>query len=155
MRYRVVLLAASLAGVLLLVSSTSSASGASNPGWTLAKASAYIESTFRLADPELVTLAQEHLRVMKQLGGSYGISEAEQDLKIAKAGYSVDRASCVGIKPAPGGYVSFKCKLGGSIDLGFTLKSVGVWKRLPTGTWRYVESSRSYGGYGPSWWKNP
>jgi hypothetical protein len=121
------------------------------PGWTLAKASAYIELNLRLSDPELVSQAAEAVRVAKMLGG--GIAKAERDLKTAKARYSIDRASCLGIRRAPGGYVSFKCKLSGSIDLGFTLKSVGVWKRLPTGKWRYFESSRSYGGYGPPWWK--
>jgi hypothetical protein len=69
MRYRVVLLAASLAGVLLLLPSTLSATGASNPGWTLAKTSAYIEFNLRLADPELVTQAAENLRVAKLIGG--------------------------------------------------------------------------------------
>jgi hypothetical protein len=124
------------------------------PGWTLAKASAYIEFNLRLSDPELVSQAAEHLRIARQVGGPRGIAAAERDLRTAKAGYSVGRASCLGMRRAPGGYVSFKCKLSGNIDLGFTLKSVGVWKRRLTGKWRYVESSRSYGGYGPSWWNN-
>jgi hypothetical protein len=154
MRYRVLLLAASLAGVLLLVPATSSASAASKPGWSLAKASAYIEFHLRLTDSELVSRAQETLRLAKALGGPGGIARAEQDLKTAKAGFTIDRASCLGIKPAPGGYVSFKCKLSGSIDLGFTVKAVGVWKRVPTGQWRWFESSGSYYGLGPSWWQN-
>jgi hypothetical protein len=145
---------ASLLAVILALALTSLASAASKPGWTLAKASAYIEFNVHLSDPELLTQAKAHLRQMKQIGGATGIAEARADLATAKAGYSVDRASCLGTKAAAGGYVSFKCKLQGSTDLGFKLKSVGVWKRLPTGKWTYVESSRSYGGYGPSWWQN-
>jgi hypothetical protein len=73
MRYPVVLLAASLAGVLLIAPATSAASG---PGWTLAKASAYIEFNLRLSDPELVTQAQEALRLAKGIGGPNGIAAA-------------------------------------------------------------------------------
>jgi hypothetical protein len=133
------------------------ASGASKPGWTLAKASAYIEFNLRLHDSEDVRQATEALRIARMLGGPGGIARMERDLRTAKAGYSIDRASCLGMRRAPGGYVSFRCKLSGSIRYsngGFTVKSVGVWKRLLTGRWRYVESSRSYGGYGPSWWNS-
>lgn len=140
--------------VALALAVSAQASGA--PGWTLAKASTYIEANLRLHDPEDVRQATEHLRYARQLGGAGGIANAERDLRIAKAGYRIWLARCFGIKRAPGGYVSFRCKLSGSIRYGsggFTVKSVGVWKRLLTGRWRYVESSRSYGGYGPSWWE--
>jgi hypothetical protein len=149
MRYLLIVPALALA---LAVSAQ--ASGASKPGWTLAKASAYIEFNLRLHDSEDVRQAAEALRIARLTGGRHGIAAAERNLRIAKAGYSIGRASCLGMRRAPGGYVSFKCKLSGSIDYGFTLKSVGVWKRLVTGRWRYVESSRSYGGYGPSWWNS-
>jgi hypothetical protein len=146
-RSLIVVLASALAAVPV-----SSASAATKPGWSLAKASAYIEFNLRIPVPEVVAYSKEFLRLQKQLGGQFGIAEAEEEIELAKAGLGVDRASCLGLKAAPGGYVSFKCKLAMSDDLGFTAKVLGTWKRLPTGKWRWDSSSFTLGGLCPPRW---
>lgn len=123
------------------------ASAATKPGWSLAKASAHLEFHLHLVAPDIVAGAEKRLRFQRQIGGENGILNAKEDLAIARAGMETNRASCLGLKAAPGGFVTFRCKLLLSDELGFTGKALGVWKRNPaTGRWLWTSSSFTISG---------
>jgi hypothetical protein len=136
----------------LVVAGTPSADAATQPGWSLAKATAYIESNLRVPAPAIIAAATAHLRAMKQQGRTNAIAEAQRQVTLAKAGLGVDRASCLGSTPAPGGYVAFKCKLALRDDLGFTGKALGTWSRLATGRWVWRWTTLTAGGVCPPGW---
>jgi len=150
MRYHLTALLAVLTVTLagLAVVQTAAASS----GISLAQASAQIEFNVRLVVPSIVTKAQEQLRLANQIGGPNGIAQAQENLKLAKAGLEVDHASCLGTKPARGGHSTFRCKLSLSDDLGFTGKALGTYGRATSGSWRWQTSSFTLAGYGPAEW---
>ena len=145
--YRAAVLAAILSFGLV-----GTAAGSGKPGWSLAKASAHLELRLRLVFPDTVTQARQFLTLAKQQGDVGNLAQGQEDLRLAKAGMQVDRASCAGIKAAPGGYVVFRCRLLLSDDLFFTGKATGTWKRLPSGNWRWFTSSFVRTGIGPAEW---
>jgi hypothetical protein len=136
----------------LTFAGTSSADAATQPGWSLAKATAYIESYVRVPAPAIIAAATVHLQAMKQGGSRSAIAKAQKQLTLAKAGLGVDLARCLGSKAAPGGYVSFKCRLALSDDLGFSGKALGTWSRLATGSWAWRWTSLTAGGVCPPGW---
>ena len=146
------LAAVSVAVALVGLTAAPSSAAKKKPGWSLAKASAYIEFNLRIPDPDIIAAAKYYLAYMTKIGGPNGIAEAKKELAIATAGQTVDHASCLGLKAAPGGFVSFKCKLALSDELGFTAKRVGTWKRLATGKWEWSGTSATYGGRCPENW---
>lgn len=136
------LLVAAALGILLLPA----AHGGAKQGWSTAKASAYLKLHLRLADPTVVAAAGDYLRQMKQLGDASGIAIAQRQLIDAKLGLAVDRATCLGVKPAPGGYVSFRCKLSLSDHREFTAEAVGAWRRNPaSGKWQWRTATWTLG----------
>jgi hypothetical protein len=130
-----------------------SAQASEPPGWGIAKASAHLEFHLRLVAPDIITEAQHRLRLSRQLGAS--LEKAEADLRLAKAGLETEHASCLGLRVAPGGYASFKCKLILSDDLGFHGKATGTWARNPaSGRWLWTSTTFTLTGYAPPGWFN-
>jgi hypothetical protein len=113
------------------------AQAASRPGISPEQAATRIEFNVRLVDNELVADAQERVRIALALGGPQGALRAKRALTLAKAGFEVDHAACLGTRRAPGGYTAFTCKLTLSIALGYEAKARGTYTRLPNGVWRW------------------
>ncbi len=137
-RALILVLVAAAFGISLLPA----AHGGVKRGWSTAKASTYLKVHLRLADPTVVAAASDYLQKMKQIGDASGIALAESQLRDAKSGLAVDRATCLGVRPAPGGYVSFRCKLSLSDHREFTAEAAGTWRLRPaSGNWQWHTAS--------------
>lgn len=118
------------------------AAAAAGPGWTVAKAEKHLVVNLTLVHPDVVAAAKKALARAKLIGGPAGIAEAEATLRAAKAGFSVDKADCVGVRPAAGGFVAFRCKLRMSDALGLRATARGTWSRnAETARWKWRSSS--------------
>jgi len=119
----------------------SGSSASTKPGWSLARASAYVELYVRYTDPYVVAQARREVALAKQLGEAGVLAQAEQNLVLARAGLRVDRALCFDLRAAPGGYASFRCRLLMSDDLGFKATANGVFR---VGATRWYLSMSDY-----------
>ena len=131
--------AAVFATVCVLFLAVIGMAGASgSQGWTLAKASAYLESTVRIDDPAVVAAAKEAQRTNLQ---PIGVVDGQLWLQHARAGLAIRDASCVGVTSATSGYVSFSCALLLNDGIGSKTTAFGELKRLSTGDWRWTTAA--------------
>jgi hypothetical protein len=128
--------AAVFATVCVLVLAVAGLAGAAaSPGWTVAKATAYLETNVRVVDPAVVAAAKEAQWTNMQPSGLAG---GTLGLQRAKAGLDVKHASCVGVMSATGGFTSFSCALLLADTAGYKTTAFGELKRLVGGDWRWT-----------------
>jgi hypothetical protein len=88
--------------------------------WPAPYAERVLEAKFRMPDKVALLDAEHELGDAMILGDPQRIDEAQDDVDVAKRGFTVDLASCVGKGPADKAdrYRHFSCKLSMSSDAG-------------------------------------
>lgn len=101
-----------------------------------------LEVEYTYVDQDIVRAAKTKLAEAIPIGSPTAIAEARALVQKAKAGMSVTRAACLGMKRYSSGFLSFRCKLRLRDAIGFTATMRGLYARnAVTGRWKWTVTS--------------